>query len=81
VGLTAQEVLSVSLTGNDEDDATVGSRMLQGHTHRIKSFKSDGAHGKFGFRAVSESDTEQVIPPLGNAAVRLPKKKNPCPLI
>jgi hypothetical protein len=37
--LTAQEVLSVALTGNDEDDATAGSRMLQGHAHRIKSFK------------------------------------------
>jgi hypothetical protein len=43
VDLAAQEILTVALTGNREDDAAAGSRMLQGHTHRIKSFKGDGA--------------------------------------
>jgi hypothetical protein len=47
--LATQKILTVALTGNDEDDAAVGSQMLQGHTHRIKSFKGDGVYGKFGF--------------------------------
>jgi hypothetical protein len=65
------------LTG--EDDAAAGSRMLQGHAHRIKRFKGEGAYDKFGFREVSKIDTEQVIPPPGNAAIRLPKREETLP--
>jgi hypothetical protein len=79
VDLTTQEVLSVALTGNDEDDAAAGSRMLQGHAHGIKSFEGDGAYDKPGFREVSGGDVRQVIPPPKNAAVRLPKKEAPLP--
>jgi hypothetical protein len=41
--------------------------------------KGDGTYDKPGFREISGGDVQQVIPPLKNAAVRLPKKA-PCPL-
>jgi hypothetical protein len=81
VDLTTQEILTVALTGNGEDDAAAGSRMLQGHAHGIKSFKGDGAYDKPGFREILGGDVQQVIPPPKNAAVRLPKKEAPCLLI
>jgi hypothetical protein len=81
VDLAAQEILTVTLTGNGEDDAAAGSRMLQGHAHGIKSFKGEGAYDRFGFREISGGDVQQVIPPLKNAAVRLPEKEASCPLI
>jgi hypothetical protein len=67
------------LTGNDEDDASVGIRMLEGESHRIESFKADGACDKFGFRKVLGHQVRQVIPPPRNAVVQLPKKKEPLP--
>jgi hypothetical protein len=69
VDLATQEILTVALTGNGEDDAAAGSRMLQGHAHGIKSFKGGGAYDRFGFREISGGDVQQVIPPLKNAAV------------
>jgi hypothetical protein len=42
VDLITQEILSVELTGNDQDDASIGTRMLKGQSHRLKSFKGDG---------------------------------------
>jgi hypothetical protein len=79
VDLATREILTVVLTGNGEDDAAAGSRMLQGHAHRIKSFKGGGAYDRFGFREISGGDVQQVIPPLKNAAVRLPKKEDLLP--
>jgi hypothetical protein len=77
VDLVTQEILSVELTGNDEDGASVGTRMLKGQSHRLKSFKRDGAYDKFGFRKVLGKDVRQVIPPPKNGVVTLSKKKKP----
>jgi hypothetical protein len=77
IDLNTQDILSVELTGNDADDASVGMRMLQGQSGRIRSFKGDGAYDKFGFREVLGNDVQQVIPPPKNAVVRLPKKREP----
>jgi hypothetical protein len=79
VDFATREILTVVLTGNGEDDAAAGSRMLQGHAHGIKSFKGGGAYDNPGFREISGGDVQQVIPPLKNAAVRLPKKEAPLP--
>jgi hypothetical protein len=79
IDLITREILSIELTGNNEDDAPVGIRMLKGESPRIKGFKGDGAYDKFGFREVLGHDVEQVIPPLQNAAVCLSKKKKPLP--
>jgi hypothetical protein len=79
IDLITREILSVELTGNNEDDASVGIRMLKGESARIKSFKGDGAYDKFGFREVLGHDVEQVIPPPKNAAVCLSRKKKPLP--
>jgi hypothetical protein len=79
VDLTTQEILTVALTGNCEDDIAAGSRMLQGYAHRIKSFKGYGTYDRFGFREVSGGDVQQVIPLLKNAAVRQSEKEAPLP--
>jgi hypothetical protein len=79
IDLSTQEILSVALTGNDEDDASVGSKMLVGKTGNIRSFHGDGAYDKFGFREVLGNEIEQIIPPPQNAVIQKPKKKKPMP--
>jgi hypothetical protein len=77
IDLNTQDIISVELTGNNEDDATVGSRMLSGKTKGIKSFHGDGAYDDFEFRAVLGKDIRQVIPPPKNAVIQKPKKNKP----
>ncbi len=77
--LVTQEILCVELTGNEEDDASVGTSMLKGKTGNLNSFKGDGAYDKFGFRQVLGDKVRQVIPPPKNGVVTLPKKKKPVP--
>lgn len=72
--LDSQEILSVELTGNEEDDAKVGERILRGKSGSLKAFKGDGAYDKFGFREVLGSRVKQVIPPLKTAVVQKAKK-------
>ena len=79
IDLETQEILSVELTGNDEDDAPVGRRMLEGQTGRIGKFAGDGAYDAFGFREILDRKTEQTIPPTKNAVVRKAKKGKPLP--
>ena len=79
VDLDTQEILSVELTGNDEDDASVGANMLKDKTNNIKRFAGDGAYDKFGFREVLGSDILQIIPPPKNAVIQKGSKKTPLP--
>jgi hypothetical protein len=41
--LDTQKIIKVELTGNEEADAPVGKKMLEGRTEQIKSFSGDGA--------------------------------------
>lgn len=43
---------STGLKVYGEDDASAGSKMLEGKTGHIRSFHGDGAYDKFGFREV-----------------------------
>ena len=79
IDLVSQEILSVELTGNEEDDASVGAKMIKGKTDKVKSFKGDGAYDKFGFREVLGTDIIQVIPPPKNAVIQKNKKNKPLP--
>lgn len=79
VDLDTQEILSVELTGNDEDDASVGANILKDKTTNIKRFAGDGAYDKFGFREVLGSDILQIIPPPKNAVIQKGSKKTPLP--
>jgi hypothetical protein len=79
IDLITQEILSVALTGNDEDDASVGIKMLKGQTEHIHSFYGDGAYDKFGFREVLGHSIEQIIPPPKNAVEQRAKRKKPLP--
>jgi hypothetical protein len=79
IELDTQEILSVELTGNDEDDASAGSSMLKGKTDKIRSFHGDGAYDKFGFREVLGHQIEQIIPPPKNAVIQKVRGKKPLP--
>ncbi|KAA6318945.1 hypothetical protein EZS27_031106 [termite gut metagenome] len=79
IDLDTQEILSVELTGNEEDDATVGSKMLEGKTGNILRFHGDSAYDKFGFREVLGSGIEQIIPPPKNAVIQNANRKKPLP--
>jgi hypothetical protein len=77
VDLNTQEILAVELTGNNEDDATAGKRMLEDKTKGISSFLGDGAYDDFGFREVLGKDIRQIIPPPKNAVIQKAKKGKP----
>jgi hypothetical protein len=61
--LVSRKILSVALTGNEEDDTCVGSRMPEEKTGDIRGFHGDGAYDKFGFREVLGSEIEQNYSP------------------
>ncbi|KAA6324934.1 hypothetical protein EZS27_025798 [termite gut metagenome] len=75
--LDTREILSVALTGNHEDDAAVGKRMLEGKTTHIKGFKGDGAYDDFGFREKLGAGIIQTIPPPKDAVIHKPKRNKP----
>jgi hypothetical protein len=77
VDLSTQEILSVELTGNNEDDATTGKRMLEDKTKGISSFLGDGAYDDFEFREILGKDVRQIIPPPKNAVIQKAKKGKP----
>jgi hypothetical protein len=81
IDLDTQEILSVELTGNEEDDASVGSKMLDGKTGSIARSHGDGAYNKFGFREVLGSGIEQIIPPPKNAVIQKAGERILCPII
>ncbi|KAA6329136.1 hypothetical protein EZS27_022028 [termite gut metagenome] len=75
--LDTQEILSVALTGNREDDAAAGKRMLDGKRTHIKGFKGDGAYDDFGFREKLGAGIIQTIPPPRDAVIHKPKRNKP----
>jgi len=77
IDLSTQEILEVELTGNEEDDASVGTRMIKGRTGKVKVFKGDGAYDKFGFREALGADIIQVIPTPKNAIIQKEKRNKP----
>jgi hypothetical protein len=79
IDLDTQEILSVAFTSNEENDATVGSKMPEGKTGNILRFHGDGAYDKFGFREVLGCGIEQIIPPPNNAVIQKAKGKKPLP--
>ena len=65
--LDTQEILAVELTGNDEADAPVAKKILEGKTNNIESFSGDGAYDDFCFRKFLGDGVNQIIPPPKNA--------------
>jgi hypothetical protein len=79
IDLNTQEILSVELAGNNEDDASVGSRMLKGQTDRIEKFAGDGAYDDFAFRQILGASVKQIIPPPKNGVIQKDTNKKPLP--
>ena len=78
--MDTQEILRAELTGNDENDASVGTKILRGKTIYIDRFIADGAYDKFGFGEIwGSGDVLQIIPPLKNAVIQKGSKKKPLP--
>ena len=79
IDLNTQEILSVKLASNDEDDASVRNVMLKDNISHIERFSGDGAYDDFGFREVLGSAVTQVIPPPKNAVIKKGAKKKTLP--
>jgi hypothetical protein len=75
--LDSQEIVAVELTGNDEADAPVAKKMLEGKTGNVDSFGGDGAYDDFSFRELLGNDIEQIIPPPKNAVVHPEAETDP----
>ena len=67
--LDTQEIVAVELTCNDEADAPVVKKILEGKTENVDSFGGDGAYDDFSFRELLGADIDQIIPPPKNAVV------------
>ena len=73
----SQQIISVSLAGNDWDDAAEAASMLKGKTDRINSFRGDGAYDDFHFRKALGDNVVQIIPPPKDAVIQKGTKKKP----
>lgn len=69
IDIQTQEIISVELTGNDEDDAKVGQKLIQDKIHRLRSFRGDGAYDDFSLREILGEDVQQIIPPPKDAVI------------
>ncbi|MFZ1703108.1 MAG: IS5 family transposase [Saprospiraceae bacterium] len=63
------EILSVVLTGNEIDDATAGTQIVDEIEQEIESVAADGAYDKTKFRCKIPSQIIQLIPPRKNAII------------
>lgn len=69
IDIATQEIISVELTGNDEDDAAVADKMVRGKTAKLQSFTGDGAYDDFNFRKTLGNGVKQIIPPPIDAVI------------
>lgn len=76
IDLDTQEIVSVELTANGEDDAAVATKMLKEKVEKVKSFHGDGAYDDFSFRKTL-GNVKQIIPPPKDAIVHKGTKKAP----
>jgi hypothetical protein len=79
IDVNTQEIISVCLTGNDEDDAAVAQKMIEGKTEQIESFRGDGAYDDFSLREKLGASIEQIIPPPKDGVIHYGTKKKPLP--
>jgi transposase len=76
IDIDTQEIIGVSLTGNDIDDAAEAKKMLKGKAEKMSSFHGDGAYDDFEFRKIL-GDVKQIIPPPKDAVVHHETKRKP----
>lgn len=75
-----QEIVAVELTTNGEDDASTATKMLEGKTDKLRSFRGDGAYDDFDFRKTLGTGVQHIIPPPKNAVIKKGAKKKPLPV-
>ena len=68
---------ALRLSLNQDADAVVGNKMLQGKTEKLRSFRGDGAYDDFAFRKTLGRDVKQIIPPPIDAVVHPLSKGTP----
>lgn len=79
IDVHTQEIVLVELTSNGEDDAALASKLLQGQSHKLSSFRGDGAYDDLKLRQTLGNGVKQIIPPPKDAVVRKGTKKKPLP--
>ncbi len=71
IDVETQDILCCELTGNDEGDAEVAERMLNGMSGTIKSARGDGAYDASRFRKkVHEKGGISIVPPPRDAVYK-----------
>jgi hypothetical protein len=63
------EILSVLLTGNEIDDATAGTQIINEIGEQIDKVAADGAYDKIKIRCGLPTHIIQLIPPQKNAVI------------
>jgi transposase len=76
IDINTQEIIGVSLTGNDIDDAAEAKEMLKDKVKKVGSFYGDGAYDDFEFRKIL-GDAKQIIPPPKDAVIHQGTKRKP----
>jgi Transposase DDE domain len=76
IDINTQEIIGVSLTGNDIDDAAEAKKILKDKAEKVESFYGDGAYDDFQFRKIL-GNAKQIIPPPKDAVVHEATKRKP----
>lgn len=79
IDVKTQEIIDVTLTGNDKDDASTAQEMLKGKEDKLESLRGDGAYDDFSLREQLKN-VKQIIPPPKDAIIHQATKKKPVPL-
>lgn len=77
IDVQTQEIILVELSSNGEDDAAVATKLLQGQSHKLNSFRGDGAYDDLKLRQALGNRVRQIIPPPKDAVVRKGTKNKP----
>ena len=77
IDVDSRQIIWISLTGNDTDDAAEAVNMLEGRAVRINSFRGDGAYNDFYFRKALGNGIVQIILPPKDAVTQKGARKKP----
>ena len=76
IDIKTQEIVAVSLTSNDKDDAEMAVEMLKDKVDKVESFHGDGAYDDFKCRKLF-ANAKQIIPPPKDAVIHQASKRKP----
>lgn len=79
IDVATQEIVCMSLTKNNIDDAKGAKDMITSQKIQPLSVRGDGAYDTFSFRALLGKEVRQIIPPPSNAVIQEATASRPVP--